>query len=151
MSNLTWSVSAGAEEASGQGKDGEVGDTGVGLNFIWSGTQLGVKRENETDYQYVELKGATGSQGIQGDNGPQGLQGIPGVSGLNGVDGKNLEFIWSGTQLGVRQQGQVSYTYVELKGATGLQGPKGADGTQIITSPTRPGGQVNGRVWIQTL
>lgn len=37
-------------------------------------------------------------------------------------DGKNLEFKWEGTSLGVRQEGQSEYQYVDL------QGPKGDPG-----------------------
>lgn len=37
-------------------------------------------------------------------------------------DGKSLEFNWSGTSLGVRQEGQTEYQYVDL------QGPQGAPG-----------------------
>lgn len=37
-------------------------------------------------------------------------------------DGKSLEFNWSGTSLGVRQEGQSEYQYVDL------QGPQGAPG-----------------------
>ncbi|SHK89576.1 hypothetical protein SAMN02745163_04618, partial [Clostridium cavendishii DSM 21758] len=37
------------------------------------------------------------------------------------------------------------------KGDMGPQGPKGESGTQIITANTKPVGQVNGRIWIQTL
>lgn len=42
------------------GPKGDDGDTGVGLDFIWEGTRLGVKREDETEYQYIDLKGEKG-------------------------------------------------------------------------------------------
>lgn len=32
---------------------------GMGLQFRWDGTRLGVKREDETTYQYVDLEGPT--------------------------------------------------------------------------------------------
>lgn len=35
-------------------------DNGVGLNYNWLGTQLGIKREDEANYTYVDLKGDTG-------------------------------------------------------------------------------------------
>ena len=41
------------------------------------------------------------------------------TSDLTGPQGKNLEFIWNGTQLGIRQEGQSSYQYVNLKGEKG--------------------------------
>lgn len=34
-------------------------------------------------------------------------------------DGKNLEFHWNGTSLGVRVEGETDYVYVDLKGDTG--------------------------------
>lgn len=34
-------------------------------------------------------------------------------------NGKDLEFTWDGTSLGVRQQGDTTYQYVDLKGETG--------------------------------
>ena len=37
-------------------------------------------------------------------------------------DGKSLEFKWEGTSLGVRQEGQSEYQYVDLKGAKGDPG-----------------------------
>lgn len=43
--------------------------------------------------------------------------------------GKNLEFTWSGTYLGVRQEGYKKYQYSNLKGSTGLCG---IDGSSIV-------------------
>ena len=43
------------------GIKGDKGDAGIGLEFDWDDTKLGVKREDETDYQYVDLKGDVGS------------------------------------------------------------------------------------------
>ena len=40
----------------------------------------------------------------------------------NIYDGKDFEYNWSGTQLGVRQEGEPSYTYVDLKGDKGDAG-----------------------------
>ena len=37
-------------------------------------------------------------------------------------DGKSIEYNWSGTQLGIRQEGDADYTYVDLKGAKGDPG-----------------------------
>lgn len=37
-------------------------------------------------------------------------------------DGKSLEFNWEGTSLGIRQEGQSEYEYVNLKGDTGEPG-----------------------------
>lgn len=47
----------------------------LGLDFVWDGTRLGIKKENEpeTEYKYADLIG------------PQGLQGSPGINGTDGV------------------------------------------------------------------
>lgn len=68
---------------------GQRGLTGLGLEFDWQDTQLGVRIEGEQDYQYVDLKGDKGD---------------------------NLEFTWRGTELGVRVEGDEDYQYVDLKG-----------------------------------
>lgn len=49
------------------GADGADGVDGVGLDYSWQGTKLGVKRENETQYAYVDLEGP------KGDTGPPGM------------------------------------------------------------------------------
>nr|DAP25028.1 MAG TPA: hypothetical protein [Bacteriophage sp.] len=41
----------------------------VGLDFNWNGTQLGIKKENESSYTYKELKGEQGIQGLRGERG----------------------------------------------------------------------------------
>nr|WP_312984350.1 hypothetical protein [Clostridioides sp.] len=61
--------------------------TGAGLEFNWSGTQLGIRIEGQTDYTYVDLKGAKGDQGIQGIQGEKGAQGIQGIQGEQGIQG----------------------------------------------------------------
>lgn len=41
-----------------QGPEGIQGPEGVGLEYQWSGTQLGVKREVEPSFNFVDLRGA---------------------------------------------------------------------------------------------
>lgn len=65
---------------------------GVGLQYDWDGTRLGIKREDEQDYLYSDLKGPQGLQGIQGPQGNQGTQGIQGPQGLPGA-GLPLTFL----------------------------------------------------------
>lgn len=48
----------------------------LGLDFAWDGTRLGVKKENDTEYEYADLIG------------PQGQQGIPGINGSDGYTPK---------------------------------------------------------------
>lgn len=78
------------------GADGAKGETGESIEYSWNGTKLGIKKENEPNYIYVELKGEQGIQGIQGlqgergekgDTGEQGIQGIQGIQGEKGNDG----------------------------------------------------------------
>lgn len=98
------------------GEHGERGSQGYSVQYLWNGTKLGIKREDETSYTYVELKGS------------QGIQGTQGIKGVQGMQGNSLEFNWNGTQLGIRVEGQVNYIYVELKGAKGDRGIQGLQG-----------------------
>ena len=41
-------------------------DDGVGLEYQWQNTSLGIKREDEQNYQYVNLKGDKGDKGDAG-------------------------------------------------------------------------------------
>lgn len=64
-----------AEGGGSEGVAGVDGTDGASLNFIWQDTSLGVKRDDETVYQYTDLKGDQGIQGIQGETGLQGPTG----------------------------------------------------------------------------
>ena len=72
----------GGSEGGEPGTPGNDGNNGIGIEYRWNGTQLGVKREDEVNYQYTNLKGDTGNTG------EQGIQGIPGTTKI-----KNLNFI----------------------------------------------------------
>ena len=61
-----------------RGLTGDKGDRGVGLNYTWSGTRLGVKRDTDAQYTYVDLRGADGKDGKQGERGERGIQGEKG-------------------------------------------------------------------------
>lgn len=88
--------------------DGEKGDS---IEYLWRGTELGVRIQGQENYVFVNLKGPIGDTG------------------------KNLEFTWRGTELGIRVQGQSQYQYVNLKGSTGEKGDIGIQG------PTGPQGK----------
>lgn len=45
------------------GTNGQDGQDGISIDYNWSGTSLGIKREDEQDYQYVNLKGDKGDAG----------------------------------------------------------------------------------------
>lgn len=100
-------------------------ETGSALDFNWDGTQLGVKRQTEATYTYVDLLGPKGDKGDKGDTGNTG----PG-----------LEFTWSGTQLGVRVAGETTYTFTNLKGDKGDKGDTGPKGDKGDTGDVGPPG-----------
>ena len=103
-----------------RGEKGEQGERGL------QGIQ-GVKGEKGD-------KGERGERGLQGIQGNQGARGIQGEKGDKGETGVGLGFEWSGTKLGIKKDTDISYTYVELKGAKGEQGAKGEKGdTPSIT------------------
>ena len=82
----------------------------------------------------IAESGPRGDKGDQGKDGYTPIKGIDyfdGEQGIPGIDGKNLEFVWNGTQLGIRQEGQSNYTYVNLKGDKGDTGSIGATGKSI--------------------
>lgn len=128
------------------GPKGERGPQGYSINYLWNGTSLGVKREDEGSYIYTELRGPQGIQGPKGDQGVQGLKGDKGDQGIQGIQGMK------GEKGDVGPIGPQGLTGLQgIKGDTGPQGPPGKDGTQIITSAVQPSGQINGRVWIQLM
>lgn len=51
------------------GAAGEQGEPGYSVQYRWDGTRLGVKREDESSYQYQDLRGPQGEPGINGANG----------------------------------------------------------------------------------
>lgn len=51
------------------GQDGERGPQGYSIQYNWKGTQLGIKREDQTSYQYTDLRGQTGNTGPPGADG----------------------------------------------------------------------------------
>ena len=59
---------------------GDKGNIGVGLDYNWNNTQLGIKREDEAEYQYTDLKGEKGDKGDDGDKGEKGDKGDKGVN-----------------------------------------------------------------------
>ena len=52
----------------------------------------------------------------------------------------SLEFNWDGTRLGIRLEGEPSFTYADLIGLTGPQGPQGEPGATGATGATGPAG-----------
>ena len=162
------------------------GPRGKNLEFIWKNTQLGIRTEGDTEYDYVDLQGQQGIRGIQGNKGDTG-NGIDKIENIffsdktktyritftngsffdfsvengenaydialdNGFEGteeewlesligKGLEFNWRGTELGVKVEGEIDYTYADLRGPKGEKGDKGIQGIQGIQGPVGPKGE----------
>lgn len=117
-----------AENTTGEtGTAGVDGIDGTGLDFIWQGTSLGVKRDDETNYAYTDLKGPVGPQGPQGI---QGIQGIKGDKGDRGAIGPTGSQGIKGDTGPVGPKGETG-----LQGLQGNQGPKGDPGPQGIAGP----------------
>lgn len=69
--------------------------------------------------------GLPGRDGVDGQNGSVGPKGDKGLPGINGTNGKSIEYTWRGTELGIRQEGESEYSYINLIGPAGPQGPPG--------------------------
>lgn len=74
-----------------QGEQGPIGPQGVGLQFIWDGTKLGVKREDQLDYTFMNLVGGVGPVGPRGKTGNTGQQGPQGKQGEQGERGLSIQ------------------------------------------------------------
>jgi len=126
---------------------GTPGADGVGLQFTWNGTQLGVKRETDTLYKYTDLKGSKGDTGLTGPQGPTGATGATGPQGLKGDTGAQGP---QGLKGDTGSQGPVGLTGpAGPKGDTGAAGPQGlkgdkgdpgAQGPIGLTGPAGPKG-----------
>lgn len=99
---------------------GDPGPPGVGLQFQWLGTSLGIKREDQSAYSYVNLQGPKGEKGDKGDQGPIGLQGPKGDPGSVGPKGDT--------------------------GPRGPEGPPGQSGTYVSNLP--PTSPPTNMLWI---
>ena len=78
------------------GIQGETGPQGYSMQYQWRGTELGVKREDETSYKFTNLQGPNGVKGDKGDAGergpagPKGDAGLQGPAGPKGADGTKI-------------------------------------------------------------
>lgn len=131
-----------------KGDKGEKGDTGKGILAVVKTQKIGLM--NYFEIQYTD--GSTWEFAIEDGESAYDLAVKKGFEGteeewllsLIGPRGKSLEFHWNGTQLGVRVEGETTYTYTELKGEKGdkgeqgiqgVRGPKGDRGEQGIQGP----------------
>ena len=101
---------------------------GVGLNYYWNGTELGVKREDEQDYAFVDLKGEPGSAGSDG---------VDGTNGIDGVDGRPVELQTTDTHIQWRYTGDVAWVnLIALSALEGADGTNGVDGKEVMLQKT---------------
>jgi hypothetical protein len=112
--------------SSTSGEPGQDGVDGVGLDYQWQGTSLGIKRDDETAYVFSNLQGPQGLQGPKGDKGDKGDQGLQGIQGPQGLQGPKGDQGIQGVQ--------------GPKGDTGVQGPIGLTGPKGDTGPQGPAG-----------
>lgn len=100
------------------------GDRGVGLNFQWLGTLLGVKLDTDAEYKYVNLKGEKGNRGDRGEQGYRGEKGDKGDKGERGERGLQGPIGSTGRQGEKGDKGD--------KGDKGEQGIQGVPGKPVI-------------------
>lgn len=105
------------------GPQGATGPRGVGLEYSWNGTNLGLKSTDEQIFNYTNLQGPAGPTGPKGDTGAQGPAGPKGDIGLTGAQGPKGDTGAAGA-----------------KGATGSTGPIGPQGPAGPIGPTGPKG-----------
>lgn len=118
-------VGATTGGSSGNGQPGTPGSDGVGLDYIIDGTSIGIKREDETNYTYVNTKGEPGRNGRDGADGrsftfadltPAQKEELRGERGLRGLPGdKGDPFVYS------------DFTPSQIES---LRGPQGIPGVQ---------------------
>ena len=131
-----------------EGEQGPQGPPGYSVQYQWDDTKLGVKREDEATYIYVDLKGPKGDIGPKGDKGMQGNKGDKGDQGPKGDTGDRGPQGIQGLKGDAGERGPQGIQ--GPKGDTGAQGPPGKDGTQIYTQSTPPTAKT-GEVWVQLL
>ena len=87
------------------------GEPGKSLQYMWRGTELGIKREDEEEYQFVNLL-------------PQGSG-----SGNSGADGREIELQVGNGYIQWRYKGEETWNnLIALSTLEGKQGPKGDKG-----------------------
>ena len=98
------------------------GEPGKSLEYMWRGTELGIRQEGEEEYQFVNLAG--------------------GGAGSSGADGREIELQVNNGYIQWRYVGEKTWNnLVALSILEGKQGPKGDKGEQGLTGATGPQGE----------
>lgn len=118
-----------------KGDTGATGATGTAARVTATGTDAnGNTTITFNDGTVVTVtKGADGTMTFENLT-PEQIASLRGIDGAPGTDGKSVEFHWNGTQLGIRKEGETSYTYVDLKGKDGVNAT-----TTAVATPTTNG------------
>lgn len=113
--------------------DGQDGQDGEDLQFMWQGTSLGIKTENQQEYTFVDL------QGVQGPAGPQGepftiKKTYSSIAEMN-ADFNNMQlgdYVMIATTVEVEDnaklytKGESQWIFItDFSGATGIRGETG--------------------------
>ena len=91
-----------------------------------------ISNDENTLYGNISTSGVVFASLIA-QKGGKGDTGATGADGKDGIDGKSLEYNWNGTELGIKQEGESEYQYVDLKGADGSKGDNGNDGRGVVS------------------
>jgi len=126
LGNLSWSNDGGLPNPATVNIKGGKGEDGS---------------DGESNYQIALRNGFVGSE-IQWLNSLRGSDGRNGTDGKNGLQGVGLQYIWTGTQLGVKRESDPNYVFVDLRGPQGMRGTKGDSikGDQGDIGPIGPAG-----------
>lgn len=107
---------------------------GVSLQFMWSGTSLGIKTDNDSQYTFVNLQGARGPIGPQGE--PFRIKRTyPSVEAMDAdFDNMNYgDYVMIASSVEIQDnaklytKGEVEWIFItDFSGATGIRGETGA-------------------------
>lgn len=115
------------------GEDGSIGHEGKGLEFNWSGTQLGVRVEGATEYTYVDLKGSKGDTGADGQDGTDG-RGIVSITRTSGTGDAGTTDTYT-----ITYTDSTTSTFDVVNGANGTNGTNGTDGVSPTVTTSKSG------------
>lgn len=102
---------------------------GTGEDITYSGVRDGKNKTYLVSFTHdsssVELTTTIamlqdGSDGVDGATGPTGATGATGEQGNQGATGSGILYDWASTQLGIKTYDEFEYTYVDLKGESGI-------------------------------